>query len=614
MEQIANPCQIRVYDQKQLVYTMELDRPAELGRQSDRNEVAYSHQIEGDHYRVVIARLDEPMAVSRKHVRLEPLPGGKIRLTNLSKNSAVRLEQGRELKPDTSLEMALPVVFTLGTKTVRVQEIVEEEDVPLQGLAEATLAPALDAAAYSSRIASLAPIPRNGAMDAESLIRWMRVTMEVLQSATGSLEFFSQAARAVVDLVGLDAGRVLLLEKGNWELKIVQAREKGTSDALRPPSRQVLSKVQQEKRTFWQTPSSAAAASLVGVDAVVAAPILNRNAEVIGVLYGDRSALRDGGPSRPISKLEAMLVELLAGGVAAGLARVEQEQAAVRAQVQFEQFFTPELARELAAHPELLSGQDLEITVLFCDIRGFSRITERLGATRTVEWINDVMGALSKCVLDQGGVLADYIGDELLAMFGAPVACDDHAARACRAALAMREVLPKLQDHWLSVVQERMGIGIGINTGIARVGNIGSVYKFKYGAIGNTVNLASRVQGATKYLKAPILITEATQKRLGENFASRRLCPIRVVNIEQPVALYELADPLKTGWQELKRGYEEALAYFEQKQFVQVVHALGKLLLTHPDDGPSLVLMFLAVSYLREEPSRFEAVWELPGK
>src|SRR5262249_6100728 len=154
--------------------------------------------------------------------------------------------------------------------------------------------------------------------------------------------------------------------------------------------------------------------SLRDVKEVVASPILNSRGEVIGALYGDR--LRQG-PARPITPLEALLVELLAGGVAAGLARLEQEQAALRAPVPFEQFFTRELSEQLALHPDPLRGRDEEVTVLVCDIRGFSRISERHGPTVTVEWLRDVMGTLSECVLAGRGVLIDYTGDELMAMW-----------------------------------------------------------------------------------------------------------------------------------------------------------------------------------------------------
>src|SRR5262249_8255006 len=149
--------------------------------------------------------------------------------------------------------------------------------------------------------------------DVDALVPWMRTTMDVLNSATGPKEFFNSAARAVVDLVGLDAGRVLLLENGEWQPRTIVTR----SDEMqldRQASRQVLGRIREEKRTCWQVPTAAIGSSLMGVHAVVAAPILNRHGEVIGALYGDR-AQHGNGSAAPITKLEAMLVELLASGV-----------------------------------------------------------------------------------------------------------------------------------------------------------------------------------------------------------------------------------------------------------------------------------------------------------
>src|SRR5204863_6773170 len=112
------------------------------------------------------------------------------------------------------------------------------------------------------------------------------------------------------------------------------------------------------------------------------------------------------------------------------LARQEQERAALQAQVRFEQFFGTELACQLCQEPDLLEGREAEVTLLFCDVRGFSRVSEKLGPAGTVRWIFDVMGDLSKCVLDEGGVLVDYVGDELMAMWGAPQEQPDQSERA----------------------------------------------------------------------------------------------------------------------------------------------------------------------------------------
>jgi adenylate cyclase len=353
---------------------------------------------------------------------------------------------------------------------------------------------------------------------------------------------------------------------------------------------------------------------LVGVKAVVAAPILDRHGTVIGALYGDYWRRSSPNLSRAAMRLQTMLVELIASGVAVGLARVEQEQAALRSRIQFEQFFTAELSRQLAARPDLLQGRDAEVTILFCDIRGFSRISSRLGPAGTVEWIRAVLGALSDCVLDFQGVLVDYIGDELAAMWGAPEDQLDHAGLACRAALAMLDCLPRLNERWQPIVQEPIRLGIGINTGAARVGNIGTHRKFKYGPLGAAVNLASRVQGATKYLKTSLVITEATHARLGGDFAARRLGKVRLVNIDEPISLYEVVAPGRPDWPQVQQKYEEALTEFERGDYVHASRTLGSLVAEHRDDGPLLVLLARAINAVVEQPTIPDVVWELPGK
>ena len=132
------------------------------------------------------------------------------------------------------------------------------------------------------------------------------------------------------------------------------------------PSKTILERVRDEKRTYRRVPAQCVdtTVSLVGVEALVASPILDAGGQVIGAIYGDRRASAEMKGAPQITELEAMLVELLAFGVAAGLARVKQEQAALKARVQFEQFFTPELARQLESEPDLLAGKDAEISAV----------------------------------------------------------------------------------------------------------------------------------------------------------------------------------------------------------------------------------------------------------
>ena len=335
---------------------------------------------------------------------------------------------------------------------------------------------------------------------------------------------------------------------------------------------------------------------------------------MIGAVYGAR---RGSGRSLEIQPLEAQLTQVLAAAVAAGLARLESEAQAARRRVQFEQFFTPDLAAALDRDPALLDGSEREVTVLFADIRGFSGLSEKMLARLACELIRDIMEHLTAKIMESSGVVVDYIGDGLLAMWNAPLEQPDHAARACRAALAMRDGLPELNRRWEGRIGRTIGLGIGINSGPALVGNTGSHQKFKYGPLGHTVNLASRVEGATKHLGVSLLITGSTRARLGNDFATRRLCRARVVGIAGEVELHELhAESASPEWQDRCESYEHALALYEAGKWSEASQAVFPLLTGSGGayDLPSLTLLGRAVECLKAPPASFDPILELKSK
>jgi adenylate cyclase len=619
---------IMIYEEGRVAYQGRLVAAVEFGRQNIDDAPPYAEHEQSGTVRVIIARLDE-VTIPRRLLRVERLDHDRVRLSNPSR-IPVRLDSGATLDPNGVREMELPVTVTVGSKSLTLRSTMMAAapvaPVPaparLESLVDSNFGPAADAAASLMAATVARDRLAEGNLDHEALMHWIQAVIGVIQSAAGTTDFFRRAARALVDLIGLDLGCVLLRENNRWVVHSEgRAGRFGTSGlgktdiAEWQPSRLVLDSVLQQKKTFWQKQDAAAPSeSLLRIHSVVASPIRSARGEVIGVLYGERR--RAGSATGAITRLVAMLVEMLAGGVAAGLARMEQEQAALRARVLMEQFFTPDLSRRLAENPDLLKGRDAEVTMLSCDIRGFSRICSNLGPTRTLDWVQNVLGSLSDCVLAEQGVLVDYVGDELLAMWGAPGDQPDHARRACRAALAMLGSVPLLNERWLETVREPMGLSIGISSGTARVGNIGSERKFKYGALGTTVNLASRVQGATKYLKVPALITGSVKERLDAPFPTRRICQLEVVNIPDPVMVYQLTETHHEGWSTLKDGYEEALSHFETQDFRRTARILGELLAQRAfrDDGPSLVLMQRAVTCLVEDGKTFNAVWKLADK
>src|SRR5262245_39715781 len=238
---MSAPWQLRIYEQQRLVHTAEGTGTIELGRQAVGEPGPFTEVHDSGVRRLVIARLDED-TVSRKHVRLEPLNETRLRLTNLSQKLPVVLSTGSEAAPGGAIEIPLPTMFVVGRRTIRLQSA--EPTPPLLALPEATLPP----------LASTPPrksgrLPSALGMEAEQLCRWLQAAMGVLQGVAGSREFFPRAARAMVDLVSLDCGRVLLLEGTNWRVQAAVHASGPPSDSDWRPSRQVLARLVNEKRT-----------------------------------------------------------------------------------------------------------------------------------------------------------------------------------------------------------------------------------------------------------------------------------------------------------------------------------------------------------------------------
>lgn len=257
-----------------------------------------------------------------------------------------------------------------------------------------------------------------------------------------------------------------------------------------------------------------------------------------------------------------------------------------------------------------------DITVMVCDIRGFSKISETRNPVETIRWISDVMNRLSDIILAQGGTIVDYVGDEIMAMWGAPGESLTHPEEACKCAMMIQLEVAKLSLEWYPRLMTTLEIGIGIHSGMAVCGNTGSKQRIKYGPLGNTVNLASRVQGATKYLHCSVLVTSDTANRVSSHMRGRRICKIRVQNMSKPVELYELVTESSESYRErirpLNQFYEKALESFEAEDIQEALKRSAQILVNHPDDGPTKLLMFRVLQATLEQ--RFDPVWTMPGK
>lgn len=244
----------------------------------------------------------------------------------------------------------------------------------------------------------------------------------------------------------------------------------------------------------------------------------------------------------------------------------------------FGHYVSPQIVHQLMEHPEKLSlqGEQQNLTVLFSDIKGFTTISEKMTSEELGRFMNEYLTAMSHIVLEHKGTVDKFIGDAVMAIWGAPLEDSDHAANSVRAAFRMMEQLKALRQDWRKRDLPEVDIRIGINTGVMSVGNFGSVQRFDYTVMGDNVNLASRLEGANKAYATNIVISEYTKAALGERFYCRLLDLVRVKGKEMPVRIYE---PLCEGEPppELKKeteAFTEALRHYANREFQEATEII----------------------------------------
>jgi len=296
-----------------------------------------------------------------------------------------------------------------------------------------------------------------------------------------------------------------------------------------------------------------------------------------------------------------------------------EERERLRIRKAFESYVAPAVVQEMLKHPEALrlGGERRVISVLFTDIRGFTTMSEHLDPEGVVKLLHDFLNPMSNIIIDQGGTIDKYMGDAIMALFGAPLEQPDHARQACRAALQMEDTLEELNRQWAKQGRPPLRIGVGVNTGPVAVGNMGSDRLFDYTAIGDNVNLASRLEGLTKYYGTNILISQATAGALENGFILRDVDRVKVKGKAQASDIFEVMgegepDP------ELARfltAYHQGLALYRQMRWPDSIAAFEKALEVLPDDAPSRRYLALARKHQETPPHpEWEAVTVMEEK
>jgi adenylate cyclase len=283
-------------------------------------------------------------------------------------------------------------------------------------------------------------------------------------------------------------------------------------------------------------------------------------------------------------------------------------------------YMDPGIAEKLlAGGEEVLGGKSVTGTVLFSDIRGFTTITEDLGAHGTVSLLNEYFTIMVDCIQKQGGMLDKFIGDAIMAVFGLPLPHEDDEDRSIRAAIAMITELRRWNTERVAAGKRAIDIGVGLNTDNIVSGNIGSPRRMDYTVIGDGVNLASRLESACKEYGARILISENTFRRLKSTYRIREVDRVIVKGKTEPSAVYEVLDyhtpETFPNLRECLEAFKDGLAYYRLQQWDKAGEAFGDAHAANPADYLTGVYL-KRVAHMRDNPPGpdWDGVWVMKSK
>lgn len=286
----------------------------------------------------------------------------------------------------------------------------------------------------------------------------------------------------------------------------------------------------------------------------------------------------------------------------------------------FQQYVSTAIVEEVLRHPEKLhlGGERKFLTVLFSDIRGFTSIAESMESEELVIFLNEYLTEMTEIVLKYDGTLDKYMGDAIMAIYGAPIEQADHSVRACSSALEMVVQLRTLQPKWREQGKPPIDIGIGINSGMMTVGNMGSEKRFDYTVMGDHVNLGSRLEGINKLYGTHVIISEFTEQEVKDHFVTRELGLVQVKGRVESVKIYELlgkAGEIDTGILEGISYFGEGLTAYRQRRWQQAIEKFSQALEQFGDDYPSqLYLKRCQLYQLTPPPENWEGVYVMETK
>ena len=314
---------------------------------------------------------------------------------------------------------------------------------------------------------------------------------------------------------------------------------------------------------------------------------------------------------------------------------VQKEKEKEFVQGAFGHYLDPKVIDQLVENPEQLGqlgGDQRVMTAFFSDVASFSTISESLTPVELVELLNEYLTEMCDIIGDHGGTIDKFEGDAIIAFYGAPLKTDDHAVKSVLAAVDMQARITELRENWVETgkmeelremwIEQGRGdffhVRMGINTGEMVVGNLGSNSRVDYTIMGDSVNLAARLEGAGKAYNVATMISETTYRAAREVIDVRKLDSLRVVGRDEPVRVYEIlgrAGEVAEKKMEVVEMYQAGLGLYKERQWTEAISTFENGLQIDPLDGPCRVFMERCQEYMQAPPPEdWDAVHVLDSK
>ena len=500
-------------------------------------------------------------SVSRHHARLSVLPGDTTLVNDLGSlnGTYVNGQQIHEhrLKDQDRVNVGMYEMKyeAAGPEAVHVEAGPGASD--MSGLISPdSLSAALRSKLEAGKAPPQSPQDRLRALEKENkLLKLLLGVGKTLSSVLTAEEVMQRVMELVFQMESVERGFVMLRdEKKGFKPAVLLYK----NDKLKAEARGVaLSKTLIDRVTTERLPllihdvagderfAASESLRLSGIRSAMCAPLIYKD-KVFGLFYVDCL-------TKPyaFSKEELTIFSVVAAEAAISFDNAQSHEELSRRVIErkaLERFLSSAIVERILANPDQihLGGENQTATILFTDIRGFTRQAEDMEPQKVVEWLNEYFTEMTDLLFENGGTLDKYLGDGIMALFGAPISRPDDTMRSVKTAIEMQRALVHLNTDWAARGQPTMQIGVGVNTGPVTAGNIGSTKRMDYTVIGDAVNLASRLCANAR--TGQILVSESTYRQLGDALPAKKLEPIRVKGRDTPVEVYEI------DWREASPG------------------------------------------------------------